>query len=153
MECKKCGSFFNRVPLAVQRLLPSILQWLDLIGQKVIDCRYDVIIWTFQPTLITVLLILARLMTVYSSWLICGRSTAENRQWITEVNDKDAVNATFVEIDLRNKNKHNTHTHTHRKFEIKDKELSGRSQNIFKKMQTTWIYRKKTRSESVDCST
>ena len=40
------GLLFNIVLFAVHALLPSVL---DLIGQKKVNSKYDVIIWTFQP--------------------------------------------------------------------------------------------------------
>ena len=48
----KWGVFFNIVPLATRTLLSSMLHCFDPISQKVINSRYDVITWTFQPTLI-----------------------------------------------------------------------------------------------------
>ena len=45
----KWGLFIKIVSFAVHILLPSVLQCLDPMGQKVINSKYDVIIWTFQP--------------------------------------------------------------------------------------------------------
>ena len=41
--------FFKMVPHAVHTRLPWVLQCFDPIGQKVINRRYDVIVWTFLP--------------------------------------------------------------------------------------------------------
>ena len=43
---------FDIILLEFHTLLPSVLQYLDLIGQKIINTRYEVIIWTFQSTLV-----------------------------------------------------------------------------------------------------
>ena len=45
----KWDLFFNVVLLEVYRLLPLVLQCSGPINQKIINGRYDVIIWTFQP--------------------------------------------------------------------------------------------------------
>ena len=47
----KCGCLFFDIalPLALHTLLLLVLPWLNPIDQKVINSRYEVTIWTFQP--------------------------------------------------------------------------------------------------------
>ena len=47
----KLGLFFNIIPLTINILLLTVFQCLNHIAKK-INSRYDVIIWTFLPTLI-----------------------------------------------------------------------------------------------------
>ena len=44
MEYDPMRVFFDIKPLVVHTFLLSVLQCLDPIGQKVINCRYDVLI-------------------------------------------------------------------------------------------------------------
>ena len=49
----KWGLFFNIVPLAVHTLFSLVLLWSHW-SKNVINNKYDILLWTFQPTLISV---------------------------------------------------------------------------------------------------
>ena len=48
--------YFSTVTIVVHTLLPSVLLCLDPIGKKVINSRYYIIIWAFQPKLLSIYL-------------------------------------------------------------------------------------------------
>ena len=59
--------FFNIVPFADHTLLPLVFQFLDPILEKLINRKYDIITWTFQPTFIYIL-------CIWSHWYIYART-------------------------------------------------------------------------------
>ena len=57
MECDQMRFIFQPIPLVVHTLFPLVLHCLDPIGQKVINSRYNVMIWTFRRTLVSMCVI------------------------------------------------------------------------------------------------
>ena len=63
----KRGLFFNIVPLVIHTFLSSLLQYFPLV-KKIINGWYDVVIWTFQHTLICLYLNINSLLFFSNFW-------------------------------------------------------------------------------------